>query len=183
VSADKTADTVKLNLRLPKALHKRLRQQAKRDNVSLNTTIINQLEDYEPPAIREVYRQGLAQGAVDAAIDTLLSRDLSQLEKLVARIRELRARAEERAEALADARKSVPKAYEPNQPMQPVAMQPVQPNQPMQPLGQESSPSRPQHGLSRIDAPLYEPAKPAVPDRPTSRSTSVAVPPQRKGRE
>jgi hypothetical protein len=39
-----TDDVVKLNLRLPKALHKKLRQAAKTNNVSLNTEIINQLE-------------------------------------------------------------------------------------------------------------------------------------------
>jgi hypothetical protein len=41
---DKTSDAIKLNLRLPKPLHKRLKQQARRNNVSLNTEIINQLE-------------------------------------------------------------------------------------------------------------------------------------------
>jgi hypothetical protein len=35
---------VKLNLRLPKALHRRLVQQAKRNKASLNTEIINILE-------------------------------------------------------------------------------------------------------------------------------------------
>ena len=37
-------DVVKLNLRLPKALHRKLHQAAKANNVSLNTEIINQLE-------------------------------------------------------------------------------------------------------------------------------------------
>src|SRR5262245_66629777 len=45
--ADKTADAIKLNLRLPPALHKRLKQQARRNNVSLNTEIVNQLEGAE----------------------------------------------------------------------------------------------------------------------------------------
>ena len=39
-----TGDVVKLNLRLPKALHRKLHQAAKANNVSLNTEIINQLE-------------------------------------------------------------------------------------------------------------------------------------------
>jgi hypothetical protein len=47
VSADKTGDAIKLNLRLPKPLHRRLKQQAKRNNVSLNTEIVNQLEGAE----------------------------------------------------------------------------------------------------------------------------------------
>jgi hypothetical protein len=41
--ASKTADAIKLVLRLPKPLHKRLKQQARRNNVSLNTEIVNQL--------------------------------------------------------------------------------------------------------------------------------------------
>jgi HicB family len=45
--AKKPADTVNLILRLPKALHKRLKQEARRHNVSLNTEIVNQLEDDE----------------------------------------------------------------------------------------------------------------------------------------
>jgi len=43
--ANKTADAIKLNLRLPKPLHKRLKQQARRNNVSLNTEIVNQLSN------------------------------------------------------------------------------------------------------------------------------------------
>jgi hypothetical protein len=45
--ASKTADTVKLVLRLPKPLHRRLTAEARRKNVSLNTEIINQLAGYE----------------------------------------------------------------------------------------------------------------------------------------
>ena len=44
MSAKNTDDVVKLNLRLPKALHRKLRQAAQANNVSLNTEIINQLE-------------------------------------------------------------------------------------------------------------------------------------------
>ena len=54
MSADKTADAIKLNLRLPKALHRKLVQQAKRNNVSLNTEIVNQLEGYEASVIKRV---------------------------------------------------------------------------------------------------------------------------------
>jgi hypothetical protein len=45
--ADKTSDAIKLNLRLPKPLHRRLKQQAKRNNVWLNTEIVNVLEGAE----------------------------------------------------------------------------------------------------------------------------------------
>src|SRR5262245_22501746 len=41
------ADTTSLHLRLPKRLYKRLQQQARRNNVSLNTEIVNQLAGYE----------------------------------------------------------------------------------------------------------------------------------------
>jgi hypothetical protein len=44
MSAKNADDVVKLNLRLPKALHRKLHQAAKANNVSLNTEIINQLE-------------------------------------------------------------------------------------------------------------------------------------------
>ena len=52
--ADKTADAIKLNLRLPKALHKRLTRQARRNNVSLNTEIVNQLEGSAAAEIKKV---------------------------------------------------------------------------------------------------------------------------------
>jgi Arc-like DNA binding domain len=42
--ADKTADAVKYLLRLPKGLHKRLLQEAKRNNTSLNTEIVQRLD-------------------------------------------------------------------------------------------------------------------------------------------
>jgi HicB-like protein involved in pilus formation len=43
-AAKGASDVVKLNLRLPKALHKKLHQAARANNVSLNTEIINQLD-------------------------------------------------------------------------------------------------------------------------------------------
>jgi hypothetical protein len=49
---EKTADAVKLMLRLPRSLHKRLQQQAKRNNVSLNTEIVNELERHEEGALK-----------------------------------------------------------------------------------------------------------------------------------
>ena len=52
--ASKTADAIKLVLRLPKPLHKRLRRQANRNNVSLNTEIVNQLEGYEATTIKRM---------------------------------------------------------------------------------------------------------------------------------
>jgi HicB family len=42
--APKTVDAVKLVLRLSKGLHRQLVRRAKRNNVSLNTEIINELE-------------------------------------------------------------------------------------------------------------------------------------------
>ena len=53
-----TDDVVKLNLRLPKALHRKLHQAAKANNVSLNTEIINQLgrslRGFVPDEVRNI---------------------------------------------------------------------------------------------------------------------------------
>jgi hypothetical protein len=53
-----TDDVVKLNLRLPKALHRKLHQTAKANNVSLNTEIINQLgrslRGFVPDEVRNI---------------------------------------------------------------------------------------------------------------------------------
>jgi hypothetical protein len=46
VPKNKTTDAAKLLLRLPKPLHKRLQQQARRNNTSVNTEILNQLSGY-----------------------------------------------------------------------------------------------------------------------------------------
>ena len=45
------ADTTSLHLRLPKSLYKRLQRQARRNNVSLNTEIVNQLSPPKDPGI------------------------------------------------------------------------------------------------------------------------------------
>jgi len=45
------ADTTSLHLRLPKNLHRRLRRQARHNNVSLNTEIVNQLSSPKDPRI------------------------------------------------------------------------------------------------------------------------------------
>jgi hypothetical protein len=70
VSADRTADAIKLNLRLPKPLHKRLKQQARRNNVSLNTEIVNQLEGYEAATIKRV--TGMTYEALRAALQSFM---------------------------------------------------------------------------------------------------------------
>src|SRR5262245_50898702 len=72
--ADKTADAHQFLLRLPKPLHKRLMQQAKRNNVSLNTEIVNQLEGYETAAVKRATEimQPLLKEAVYAAAGTAL---------------------------------------------------------------------------------------------------------------
>jgi hypothetical protein len=64
----KDDDIVKLNLRLPKKLHRRLTQQAKRNNTSLNTEIINVLTAAgepkpEPKPIEEIIRAAAQQAA------------------------------------------------------------------------------------------------------------------------
>jgi non-canonical (house-cleaning) NTP pyrophosphatase len=72
VSADKTADAIKLNLRLPKPLHKRLKQQARRNNVSLNTEIVNQLEGQQPLFEKTV------RSALQRAIQSFMEAPLDQ---------------------------------------------------------------------------------------------------------
>ncbi len=66
---NKPTDAVRLLLRLPKGLHKRLQQEAKRNNVSLNTEIVNQLEGYEASTVKRVTEivQPLLDEAVKAA--------------------------------------------------------------------------------------------------------------------
>jgi hypothetical protein len=61
MSANKTTDAVKLVLRLPKDLHRRLTQQAKRNSVSLNTQILNELRwrDVKTDAMTELAKHVL----------------------------------------------------------------------------------------------------------------------------
>jgi hypothetical protein len=67
---DKTSDAIKLNLRLPKPLHKRLKQQARRNNVSLNTQIVNQLEGSETATAKRMAEaiRPLVADAVETAV-------------------------------------------------------------------------------------------------------------------
>jgi hypothetical protein len=68
--ADKTSDAIKLNLRLPKSLHKRLKQQARRNNVSLNTEIVNQLEGSEAATAKRMTEamKPLVEDAIETAV-------------------------------------------------------------------------------------------------------------------
>jgi hypothetical protein len=50
--ASKRTDLIAINLRLPKSLHKSLKQQAKRKGVPLNTEIVNMLEGYEAKTVK-----------------------------------------------------------------------------------------------------------------------------------
>src|SRR5262245_18858648 len=73
--ASKTADAIKLVLRLPKPLHKRLTQQARRNNVSLNTEIINQLEGHEAATVeraREIIKPMIEEATRKATEKALL---------------------------------------------------------------------------------------------------------------
>jgi hypothetical protein len=78
MAADKTADAIKLNLRLPPALHKRLRQQAKRNNVSLNTEIVNQLEGSEVAMVRRMADalKPVLNEALEFAVDNTVAQNL-----------------------------------------------------------------------------------------------------------
>jgi hypothetical protein len=48
------ADTTSLHLRLPNSLYRRLQRQAKRNNASLNTEIVNQLAGAEAATVRRI---------------------------------------------------------------------------------------------------------------------------------
>jgi hypothetical protein len=78
MAADKTADAIKLNLRLPKPLHKRLKRQARVNNVSLNTEIVNQLEGRQSAVVKEAmekivqaYAGAAAEVAAEIATDVV----------------------------------------------------------------------------------------------------------------
>jgi hypothetical protein len=67
-------DTVNLILRLPKPLHKRLKQRARRNNVSLNTEIVNQLEGQPPEGVKRAMEtlRPLFETTVTAAVHRAL---------------------------------------------------------------------------------------------------------------
>jgi hypothetical protein len=69
VPATKRTDLVAINLRLPKGLHKALKQQAKRNGVPLNTEIVSVLEGYEAATVKRMTEivQPLLDEAVSAA--------------------------------------------------------------------------------------------------------------------
>src|SRR5262249_20849431 len=84
--ASKTADAIKLVLRLPKPLHKRLTQQARRENVSLNTLIVNQLSNPRDLRIAPILQKEIetlvgdsiqaARAEIVAEIETLVSNSI-----------------------------------------------------------------------------------------------------------
>ena len=105
--ANKTADAIKLNLRLPKPLHKRLKQQARRNNVSLNTEIVNQLSNPKdlrigaPYLLKENPLKNLLSNVDAKAIATEIANQLpiavysqKEIEPLFRDVRGLRAKME-----------------------------------------------------------------------------------------
>ena len=86
--ADKTADAFKFVLRLPKPLHKRLKQQAKRNNVSLNTEIVNQLEGSEAATAKrmaEALRPALDGAIKEVLAETAFERQIAEIAEEVAK--------------------------------------------------------------------------------------------------
>jgi uncharacterized protein HemY len=79
--ADRTADAIKLNLRLPKPLHKRLQRQARRNNVSLNTQIVNELEGSGAAAAKQLMEalKPLVDEALEQAIERVAGSRRSEL--------------------------------------------------------------------------------------------------------
>jgi pyruvate/oxaloacetate carboxyltransferase len=82
--ADKTTDAIKLNLRLPKPLHRRIKQQAKRNNVSLNTEIVNQLEGAEAATAKRM--ADALRPALDHAIEEAIQKATRQTQRREAEI-------------------------------------------------------------------------------------------------
>jgi hypothetical protein len=72
---EKAVDAHQFLLRLPKPLHRRLLAQAKRNNVSLNTEIVNQLEGYDAKLVEMVQR------AVQAAVPMTLEQLFEKMER------------------------------------------------------------------------------------------------------
>ena len=62
----KTADAIKLVLRLPKPLHRQLTVEARRRGVSLNTQIVDQLQGYEARTVQSV--TDIVQPLIDEAV-------------------------------------------------------------------------------------------------------------------
>jgi hypothetical protein len=86
VSADKTVDVVKLNLRLPKSLHQRLQRKARLRKVSLNTEIINELEGYDAAMIERFSNTSeleQATGRLHALVTGRLQPLVRRMEKLI----------------------------------------------------------------------------------------------------
>src|SRR5262245_49157070 len=57
MAENRTTDAVKLNLRLPKSLHRQLVQQAARRNVSLNTEIVEQLQGSQARSHKDLQKK------------------------------------------------------------------------------------------------------------------------------
>lgn len=73
------ADTTSLHLRLPKGLYKRLQRQARRNNVSLNTEIVNRLGKSEyhlqkSEAVLAIHVAEIMKPLVENAIESALLR-------------------------------------------------------------------------------------------------------------
>jgi HicB family len=92
MAPDKTSETIKLNLRLPKKLHRQLQQRASREKTSLNTSILRRLEyalENEPTAeeyrdLRRMSEIMEQQGAPDALGQSFAAIN-EKLDKLIAR--------------------------------------------------------------------------------------------------
>src|SRR5262245_25233348 len=79
---DRTAGAHQFLLRLPKPLHRRLLAQAKRNNVSLNTEIVNQLEGRETATATQMAETigPLVQNAVEAALENKIGAFIHELD-------------------------------------------------------------------------------------------------------
>jgi hypothetical protein len=97
--ASKTADAFKFVLRLPKPLHKRLKQQARRNNVSLNTEIVSQLEGHEAATLQQVKQEINQLNATTALLEEVVQTFRGLLTGLGRLVRAVEEKAVKEAEA------------------------------------------------------------------------------------
>src|SRR5262245_21833356 len=77
MAENRTTDAVKLNLRLPKSLHRQLVQQATRRNVSLNTEIVEQLQGSRARSYKDLQKT-VSQALSDSPWAQEITKDLQK---------------------------------------------------------------------------------------------------------
>src|SRR5262249_43509609 len=87
--ANKTADAIKLVLRLPKPVHKRLKHEAAQNDVSLNTEIVHRLKESLPTAQHYRDMKALAARSAELGSKQDFTEINEKLDKLIAAVEAL----------------------------------------------------------------------------------------------